>query len=170
MQYLPQAKQIHHGQPPFEHLRPASVSPLLRLLGRPPAKNGGRLTLREGKPSETRPSLGDPPDIPGCGGDRGPPRREPSTWAARLHSRRGLPFTAPQAENKGTSVRHIAQETENQKLIQDALGRRGFLSACGSGGTGPTLNALPALYPQFTSPGGAPQPCSPTLIQEGLLC
>lgn len=26
VQYLPQIKQIHHGQPPFEHLRPAAAT------------------------------------------------------------------------------------------------------------------------------------------------
>lgn len=36
VQYLPQIKQIHHGQPPFEHLRPASGTASPPAAGAPP--------------------------------------------------------------------------------------------------------------------------------------
>lgn len=44
MQYLLSTKQIHHGQPPFEHLRPASAPLFLRRRppGNPPARETGR--------------------------------------------------------------------------------------------------------------------------------
>lgn len=57
MQYLLSTKQIHHGQPPFEHLRPASA-PLLRcrrLPGNPPARETG-LGLGHGEHTPAQPA------------------------------------------------------------------------------------------------------------------
>lgn len=57
VQYLLSTKQIHHGQPPFEHLRPASA-PLLRcrrLPGNPPARETG-LGLGHGEHTPAQPA------------------------------------------------------------------------------------------------------------------
>lgn len=101
VQYLPSSKQIHHGQPPFEHLRPASVTLLLpRPPGRPPAKDQGGGQCTEKKHHQRRDAPSGPPLTWGVAGEkeagnRAPPThpplspgrssrsQEPSTWAAR---------------------------------------------------------------------------------------
>lgn len=162
MQYLPSTKQIHHGQPPFEHLRPAAGTFfLLQPSGCPPAREidgGGQRTENRCHQPGHEPSrpLPDVPGLvqgtvalPGISG-RGQKLSNTEDDDQLKEYRTSHVASGIKQRRHGTTVLHVQQVPQNQSPLLEARWAEEIPRVRGPGGTCHTQDAY-RTRPLFSS-------------------